>query len=104
MIAQSERSNYEILRECLSSPIIQKSALPERRLRSRRAGKQRGRKRKDDGKSAEDVKAVQEGGPDGDEREMENDLVEFIDVCRIATLPYTLLDCRYTLMTSKYGD
>lgn len=88
MITPSERNNYEILRECVSSPIIQKSALPERRVRSRRAGRQRGGRRKkddDNGKASpkrgEDVKAVVEGVDDEQHAPGDEDLVEFIDVC-----------------------
>ncbi|KAI9786513.1 MAG: hypothetical protein M1816_007894 [Peltula sp. TS41687] len=103
MINPSERGNYEILRDCLSSPIIQKSALPEGQVRRRRAGKKRAVKRKDGELEEKNPKTVSKDTTHEEEQEVVDDLVEFLDYLSMeifTCLPPTLRTLSYDTYTS----
>lgn len=73
---EESNSNYETFRDCLSGPIIQKSALPPPvRLRKRKASKPTGGR-----KSTHKATVESNDGPDERNGSDAEDLAEFIDV------------------------
>lgn len=81
-MAEGEQSNYEILRDCVSSPIIKHHALPEPKQRKRKVHKSKSGSKSN---HRSDAEAIKEDGEEDGMGAAAEDLAEFIDVLPLSS-------------------